>query len=150
MTAYIEPTMESAGNFLKRGIKGPLVMLNLLRFREVADYAAHPELKPGTPITGAQAYDLYMTHTLPYLRQSGGELLFVGDGGSLLIGPAGERWDRILLVQQSSIEAFMSFAANERYLAGLGHRIAAIEDSRLLPLVASEAFAGLGPIAPDL
>jgi uncharacterized protein (DUF1330 family) len=143
MTAYIEPTMESAGSFLKRGIKGPFVMLNLLRFREVADYSSYPELKPRAPISGAQAYDLYMNHTLPYLKESGGELLFVGDGGSFLIGPAGERWDRILLVQQSSIQAFMSFAANKGYLAGIGHRTAALEDSRLLPFVASEASAGL-------
>jgi hypothetical protein len=29
----------------------------------------------------------------------------------------------------------MAFASNQEYLAGLGHRTAALEDSRLLPLV---------------
>jgi hypothetical protein len=29
----------------------------------------------------------------------------------------------------------MAFAAHDAYLAGLGHRTAAVEDSRLLPLV---------------
>ncbi|HET6158945.1 MAG TPA: hypothetical protein VFE34_11410 [Dongiaceae bacterium] len=39
-----------------------------------------------------------------------------------------------MLIRQSSIQAFMAFAAHEGYLAGLGHRTAALEDSRLLPL----------------
>jgi hypothetical protein len=29
----------------------------------------------------------------------------------------------------------MAFASNPEYLSGIGHRLAALEDSRLLPLV---------------
>ena len=32
----------------------------------------------------------------------------------------------------------MEFASNQEYLAGIGHRTAALEDSRLLPLVEFE------------
>jgi len=39
-----------------------------------------------------------------------------------------------MLVRQHSVDAFKAFASNEAYLAGMGHRTAAIEDSRLLPL----------------
>ena len=39
-----------------------------------------------------------------------------------------------MLVRQSSVAAFLAFASNGAYLAGLGHRRAAVEDSRLLPL----------------
>jgi hypothetical protein len=111
-------------------------MLNLLRFRTVADYSATPELRGDTPISGAEAYDLYIAHTLPHLRESGGDLEFLGDGGSFLIGPSAERWDLVLLVRHRSVETFMSFASNETYLGGMGHRLAAIADSRLLPVVA--------------
>lgn len=132
---YLQPT-EAAGRALfKRAIAGDVVMLNLLRFRDVADYSAHPGLKPDTPISGSEAFDRYIAHTLPYLKDSGGELMFVGDGGAFLIGPEHERWDRAMLVRQSSVASFIAFASNEAYLAGLGHRDAAIEDSRLLPLV---------------
>ena len=110
-------------------------MLNLLRLRAVADYAASPELAPDAPISGAEAYDRYVAHALPYLLASGGELGLMGDGGPWLIGPAGERWDRVMLVRQSSVAAFMAFATDPGYLAGLGHRTAAVEDSRLLPIV---------------
>src|SRR5262249_9545815 len=131
---YLEPTQESGRAFWQRGITGPVVMLNLLRFRETADYSAHPDLEPAAPISGAAAFDRYIAHTLPYLRESGGELLFLGEGGGFLIGPAEERWDRAMLVRQSSVQSFMAFANNAGYLAGLGHRSAALEDSRLLPL----------------
>jgi len=133
-TRYLEPTQEAGRAFLQRGIQGDVVMLNLLRFRAIADYTASPALRPAAPISGAEAYDRYIAHTLPYLRKSGGELMFLGAGGRFLIGPQDERWDRVMLVRQSSVQSFMAFAADERYLAGLGHRTAALEDSRLLPL----------------
>ncbi|WP_088311232.1 DUF1330 domain-containing protein [Novosphingobium sp. B 225] len=135
MTHYLEPTQQSAMALFGRGIVGPVVMLNLLRFRDVADYSAHPDLKPAAPISGAQAFDLYVAETMPHLLESGGELLFMGAGDAFFIGPAEERWDRAMLIRQSSVEAFIAFASNEAYLtAAIGHRTAALEDSRLLPL----------------
>lgn len=138
-TPYLEPTQEAGRDLFLRGIQGEVVMLNLLRLREVADYSATPDLAPDPPISGRQAYQLYMDHTLPFLLESGGRLDLVAEGGPYLIGPPGERWDLALLVRHHSIETFMAFARNEAYLSGMGHRLAAIEDSRLLPLVPSEA-----------
>jgi len=133
--AYLEPTQDSGRSFMMRGIQGEVVMLNLLRFRETADYSATPDLEPDAPISGAEAYAIYIQHTLPHLRESGGDVEFLGDGGDYLIGPADERWDVAMLVRHHSVESFMSFASNEAYLEGMGHRLAAISDSRLLPLV---------------
>ena len=109
-------------------------MLNLLQFREWADYSAFPELAPDAPITGRAAYERYVAHTLPFLTAAGGEVLFVGEGGSYLIGPEDRTWDVVILVRHASVEAFMDMAENAEYLAGLGHRVAALEDSRLLPI----------------
>jgi hypothetical protein len=117
-----------------RGIQGGAVMLNLLRYRADADYSASPELAPAAPVTGEAAYRLCMEHTLPYLQRSGGKVLFFGRGGSFLVGPEHERWDAVMLVQQSSVTEFMAFASYAEYLAGMGHSTAALEDSRLLPV----------------
>jgi len=59
----------------------------------------------------------------------------MGDGGAFFVGPEDERWDLVLLVRQASVDAFFAFATDEGYLAGIGHRTAALEDSRLLPVV---------------
>jgi uncharacterized protein (DUF1330 family) len=142
-SAHLEPTWEAGRAFARRGIVGGLVMLNLLRFREIADYSANPELAPAQQTTGAEAYERYIAHTLPLLRKSGGDLMFVGEGGPFLIGPEEERWDRALLIRQKSAGTFMAFAAAEAYLAGIGHRTAALSDSRLLPLVELPQREGL-------
>lgn len=132
---YLDVTQEAGATFFSRDIEGPVVMLNLLRFRDTADYSDHPELAPPAPITGEAAFRCYIDHTRPHLERSGGEILFLGDGGPFLIGPPEERWDLVLLIRQNSLQDFLAFSSNEDYLAGLGHRTAALEDSRLLPVV---------------
>ena len=132
---YLEPSDESARRFFERDIKGPLTMLNLLRFRDVADYSRFPQLAPPDPISGREAYDRYVRHTIPFLNASGGSLEFFGTGGHNFVGPADERWDLVMLVRQASVTSFLAFASNEDYLAGIGHRTAALEDSRMLPIV---------------
>jgi len=132
---YIEPTPEAGAALFSRNIAGEVVMLNLLRFRDVADYSATPELALSEAISGREAYQRYMQHTAPFLKESGGEVVFIGEGGDYFIGPQEERWDLVLLVRQKSLAAFMAFVSNPEYQAGIGHRIAALEDSRLLPLV---------------
>lgn len=134
-TVYLEATQQAGKAFVMRRIEGSVVMLNLLRFRKRADYSATPHLAPAQPISGAAAYQLYFDHTLPHLLASGGKVLFFGQGGPFLIGPEHERWDAVMLVQQSSVADFLAFNSNAEYLEGLGHRLAALEDSRLLPLV---------------
>lgn len=116
-------------------------MLNLLKFRDVADYSQHGNLAPECPITGEQAYLRYMQHTMPFLLASGGELLFYGDSKKLLVGPADEQWDAVMLVRQSSVQSFLAFASNQEYLAGIGHRVAALLDSRILPLTQRDPLA---------
>lgn len=132
---YLDPTDESVRRLFARRIEGPVTMLNLLRFREWADYSAFPGLAPAAPISGREAYDRYIAHTLPFLTATGGSVQFIGAGGPNLVGPEDERWDLVMLVRQASVADFLAFATDEAYLAGIGHRTAALEDSRLLPVV---------------
>ena len=109
-------------------------MLNLLRFRETADYSATPDLAPDTPISGSEAYQRYIKHVTPLLADAGSEVIYMGQGGGHLIGPLDEHWDLAILVRHTSVEKFVSFASLDAYLAIAGHRTAALADSRLLPL----------------
>ncbi len=135
---YLDVTQEAGAAFFSQNITGAVTMLNLLRFREVADYSTSPELMPDEPISGAEAYQKYIDHTQPFLVESGGEVVFSGKGGSYLIGPMDEQWDLVILVRQRSLTDFMAFSSNEAYMAGLGHRTAALADSRLLPIIETE------------
>ena len=132
---HLDPTDDSARALLGRGISGPFLMLNLLRFRAWADYTGSPQSAPATPISGTAAYDLYVDHTMPFLAATGGSVSLLADGGHYFVGPGDERWDVAMVIRQASIEDFFAFASNPEYLAGVCHRTAAVEDSRLLPLV---------------
>ncbi len=114
--------------------EGPVVMLNLLRFAEVADYTDHPDLAPNEPISGRRAYAIYSEHTLPRLAEVGASVELVGEAAAALIGPADERWDTALLVRYPSVQAFREMTSTEGYIAIVGHRYAALADSRLVPL----------------
>ncbi len=133
--SYLEVTQEAGAALFRQNIIGEVVMLNLLRFREVADYSANPELMPGEAISGRAAYQKYIDHTLPFLKKSGGDIVLLGEGGKYLIGPQDEQWDLVMLIRQKSIADFIAFNSNQAYLAGIGHRTAALADSRLLPIV---------------
>ena len=131
---YISPTPESITAIIERGFSGPVKMLNLLRFRNTADYSETPDLVPDHPISGAEAYRIYSANTMPHLDDVGGKVIFVGAGGPFLIGPDDARWDQVLIIEYPDISAFLSMTQNPEYIAGAGHRTAALEDSRLLPM----------------
>jgi uncharacterized protein (DUF1330 family) len=132
-TEYLNPTDEAAQHLFTKSIKGELVMLNLLRFKEVADYSNALDLAPLQPISGKEAYQMYIEKTLPLLKESGGEILFLGACDKFFIGPSEEKWDLMMLIKQTSLADLLAFATDPQYLKIIGHREAAIVDSRLLP-----------------
>lgn len=136
MRNYINTSEEAGIEFYKKFVgKGKITMLNLLKFKPMADYDNLRQLKPATKITGEQAYKLYMHHTLPELEKANSTILYYGSSNKYLIGPSDIIWDAMLLVEHQSVEQFIAFAKNENYLKFAGHRTAALDDSRLLPSV---------------
>ena len=134
MERYLEATPDTGKEFYQNfHQKGRIVMLNLLRYRQIADYSKLEEIKPEEKISGEKAYGLYMDHTLPLLEEAGSKIIYYGKANGFLIGPHSEKWDAILLVEHESVLKFMEFAQNKNYLKNAGHRTAALEDSRLLP-----------------
>ncbi|BDD05273.1 DUF1330 domain-containing protein [Aureibacter tunicatorum] len=134
MEKYVNATPESGKKFYQDfHDKGKVIMLNLLKFRPMADYTNLEQLKPENEISGEEAYQLYMDNTLPELKKAGSRIIYYGKSKDYIIGPDSEKWDAVLLVEHESVMKFMEFAQNEDYLKNAGHRTAALEDSRLLP-----------------
>lgn len=131
---HIQPRPEQIAAFRRDADDRPVVMLNLLRFRDTADYSDSPALAPAEPVSGATAYRHYEEHVAPILASYGGELVFAGHAGALVIGPPEEDWDVVLLVRYPDADTFLRFTSDENYVAGVGHRTAALADSRLVPL----------------
>ncbi|MEM9546784.1 MAG: DUF1330 domain-containing protein [Bacteroidota bacterium] len=133
--SYIKVTEEAAKRFFSKKHSTPIVMMNLLRFKEIADYSTHPHLKSASTISGKEAYQRYMKAVMPMLAKINSEILFSGKTEQFLIGPMEEMWDAILLVRHQNMKDFLAFASNPAYLEIEGHRTAALKDSRLLPIL---------------
>jgi uncharacterized protein (DUF1330 family) len=107
----------------------PVVMLNLLKFREAAAYPpGHGEVG----CSGRAAYATYSRLIVPMLRRAEGTPLWRAQARSAFIAPAGEEWDDVLLVRYPSIEAFIGMVTSPDYQAITVHRSAALQDSRLI------------------
>lgn len=132
---FILPTPEAVQELMGRLAEGPFVMLNLYRLRDVADYSAHPELAPETPVSGRELFDRYAAGMDRLLAELGAKRVFLAEGASPFIGPSAERWDVVQLVWYPSPQAFMALASNDEVQAGLPHRFAMLEDSRVIPMV---------------
>lgn len=131
---YIHPSPETAGAFFANPPEGTLFMLNLLNFRDVADYSQHPDIAPSEPISGMDAYRLYQQSITSILADAGAQILFEGKGGNWVIGPEAAGWDYVLIVRWPSASALMRVGQSPEYQAIEGHRTAALKDSRLLPI----------------
>lgn len=112
---------------------GPIVMINLLRFREEA---AYPDGFDAEPCSGREAYARYGAVTGQLIGKHGGRPIFAGQVALATIAPDGEDWDDAILVEYPSVAAFREMIESPEYLAVSPHRTAALVDARLLATTA--------------
>lgn len=112
----------------------PVVMLNLLRFRDQAAYGDTLEA-----CSGREAYKRYSQTSLQTIAAVGGSVIFSGKAQESLIAPHGETWHQVFLVRYPSVAAFRSMLSMPQYQASIRHRTAALEDSRLTPIAPFQA-----------
>jgi uncharacterized protein (DUF1330 family) len=109
---------------------GPVVMLNLLKFR---DHAVYPDGR-ATDLTGRQAYDRYAAPMQKVIEGGGGRVLFGGNVASLVIGEVDDLWDACVLVEYPSAAAFAAIVTSPE-VAEIGvHRAAGLEGQLLIRL----------------
>lgn len=108
----------------------PVVMLNLLKFRDKAEYPDQ-----FSDLTGKQAYSIYSKQALQHVQAIGGEVVMMAKACVGIIAPEDEQWDEMLLVRYPSIEKFVAMVMNPDYQKFTVHRTAALADSRLIATV---------------
>ncbi|MFW5874934.1 MAG: DUF1330 domain-containing protein [Desulfosalsimonas sp.] len=115
--AAIEPTGEQLRRLRDMDHNGPIVMLNLLKFK---------------PDGGAELYGKYSEVAGRLVTEIGGKILYYGNQKMPVIGH--EEWDAVLLVQYPSVSAFLTMTSDERYQKAVHYRNEALLDSRLYAL----------------
>jgi uncharacterized protein (DUF1330 family) len=123
----IEPTPHQFERLASSEDTGPVVMLNLLRFKDHAD-----GIDAADRITGAEAYARYGAAVAPHLARVGGRVLSMMQPQESVIGPEHGEWDLVLVAEYPSRAAFLEMISDPGYLEVHGHRAAALADSRLI------------------
>jgi haloalkane dehalogenase len=134
----VYPSGEQLTETVTKGSNTPIVMLNLLKFKDQAKY------KDGTVdgSDGRAAYNRYGMEMLQFVTENGGKVLFMGDIKSMVIGQVDEVWDAIALVEYPSSEAFVKIAMSP-HVAKIGvHREAGLAGQLLIQV----AQRGTGPL----
>ena len=77
---------------IERGPDGPIVMVNLLKYRSKAAYEPdRPEAKEN--LTGREAYQRYGAVAVQVLAEIGAGILWMGPQKLVFIGGADQDWD---------------------------------------------------------
>jgi uncharacterized protein (DUF1330 family) len=126
----IDPDADQVRALRDHGRDGPVVMLNLLKFRENAVY------DDGEVISGAEAYARYQhAFTVSVGAISQAEILFDGPVEQVFIGLCGTPetdWDKALIVRYPTRGHFLAMMADAGYKAALRHRYAGLARTILL------------------
>lgn len=128
---HIDPTRAQFEAFKGLDRDQPVQMLNLVRFRDLANYpGTHDLARDG--LTGAEAYALYGKYSGPVLRKVGGSILWRGAFETTLIGPEHEAWDAMFIAAYPAAHAFLAMVTDPDYQKAVVHRQAAVATSRLI------------------
>lgn len=127
----INPTPDQLRMLAENGPDGPIVMVNLLKYRGSAAYGPDRAEAKET-LSGLEAYRRYGTTALKCLSELGGRIVWGGAQALVFIGGSEQEWDEVLCVRYPSRKAFLEMIARPDYLAALYHRDAALARTALL------------------
>ncbi len=123
VTNEVMPTSaERINEMLEPGPDGPIYMVNLLKFKEHAEYEDERE----TDLTGRQAYELYGRGVAALLPDYGGKIVFAGDVTFLMLGQVEELWDEIAIAQYPNRGALVEMSSSQEWRALAVHRTAGL------------------------
>jgi len=118
----VNPTPEQMKGFFGGEEDGAFVMVNLLKFKDKAEYADGRE----TDLSGAEAYALYGAAVGKCLADVGGKPDYAGPVTGLMLGEVEENWDMIALAEYPSLEAMRTMIMSPEYQKIAVHRTAGL------------------------
>ena len=113
---------ERIKEMMEPGPKGPIYMINLLKFKEHAEY----EDGRDSQLTGYEAYQIYGKGVARLLPKYGGEVFFMGDVTFLSLGQVEELWDEVAIAKYPDRGSLVQMTSSEEWQALAVHRAAGL------------------------
>ncbi|MEM7140220.1 MAG: DUF1330 domain-containing protein [Actinomycetota bacterium] len=105
------------------GPEGPIYMVNLLTFKERAEY----EDGRASDLSGEAAYQLYGAGVAGLIQQYGGEIVFFGSVTHLSLGKVDDLWDQVAIAKYPNRRALWDMTQSPAYGEIAVHRTAGLE-----------------------
>lgn len=122
LSNQISPTDTQLAELQSYPQNTPLVMLNILKFKE----------QTSTNETGQEAYARYLKNATPFVEKSGGKLICKGQVHSTVIGNSDNQPHVVFLVEYPTVNHFFSMVSNPEYQKIAGDRAIALEYGGLI------------------
>ena len=119
----VMPNEDQIKEFSEQGEDKPIYMVNLLKFKEKANYPDKRE----TDLTGEEAYAIYAEEVAGHLEKVGGKPLFVGEVERLMLGEVEDLWDKVAIAMYPSRKAMFQMINDPDYIVSAQHRVAGLE-----------------------
>ena len=118
----VNPNETQMKEFMEGDADSPIHMVNLLKFKEKAEYEDGRE----TNLSGAEAYAIYGQEVQGHLKKVGGSGVFTGQVSRLMLGEVDELWDMIAVVTYPSRKAMLAMITDPDYQESAKHRQAGL------------------------
>ena len=122
----VMPNEDQIKEFSEQGEDKPIYMVNLLKFKEKANYPDKRE----TDLTGEEAYAIYaeeVAGVAGHLEKVGGKPLFGGEVERLMLGEVEDLWDKVAIAMYPSRKAMFQMINDPDYIVSAQHRVAGLE-----------------------
>ncbi|KEO87347.1 hypothetical protein EH30_06860 [Erythrobacter sp. JL475] len=140
---YIDPSPENFKAFKDLPRDEPIHMLNLLRYRDLAEYP-QGHVHHGNGWTGRRAYQEYGATSGPIFRRVGGSIVWRGSFQTMVTGPGDKDWHDGFVAQYPNSAAFFEMIKDPDYQLAVVNRTAALVDSRLMRFAPGDVGGGFG------
>jgi len=127
----VTPTPEQIKELTEDGHDHPIYMVNLLKFKEKAEYEDGRE----TDLTGEEAYGIYGAEVVAHLAKVGGKPVIAGQITGLRLGAVEELWDTVAIAMYPNRQAMFAMVTDPAYVKSAVHRSAGLEGQLNIEMV---------------
>lgn len=121
---------------LEKGPDGPIFMVNLLKFKDKAEY----EDGRATTLTGREAYQIYGRAVVDILPKFGGQAIFAADVSFLSLGRVEELWDEVAIAAYPDRGAMVRMSFSPEWREAAVHRTAGLKGQLNIETVLAPEF----------
>ena len=119
----VMPNDDQMAAFLESGNDEPIYMVNLLKFKDKAEYPDKRE----TDLSGKEAYAIYTKEVQHHLAKVGGKGIFGAEVKRLMLGEVDELWDSVAIAKYPNRKAMLDMISDPDYIKSAQHRVAGLK-----------------------